>query len=105
MTWRAPVRPRRPVANAAPDTTPMIGIMPPVRAMVNPSDLRQLRDMRRSGTTEAFRGGADPKAISRKFGNTIDRSAFLFKTYNPANVDQVRQADAARIRDRRKNVS
>ena len=75
---------------------------PTVRAMVDPEDLRQLRDMRRSATTEAFRGGADPKAISQKFGNSIDRSAVLFKTYNPVDLEQVRQADAARVRGRRK---
>lgn len=74
-----------------------------IRAMVDPKDIRQLRDMRRSGTTEAFRGGADPKSISQKFGNSIDRSAFLFKTYNPVDLAQVRQADAARVRGRRQN--
>ncbi|UDL95614.1 hypothetical protein LGH83_05180 [Lichenihabitans sp. PAMC28606] len=48
--------------------------------------------MKRSATTEAFRGGADSKAVSQKFGNSIDRSAFLFKTYNPVDLEQVRQA-------------
>ena len=74
-----------------------------IRAIVDPADLRQLRDMRRSGTTEAFRGGADSKAVSQKFGNSIDRSAFLFKTYNPVDIEQVRQADEARVRGRRRN--
>ncbi|WP_237480773.1 hypothetical protein [Lichenibacterium dinghuense] len=64
-----------------------------VRAMVDPEDHRQLRDMRRSATTEAFRGGADSKAVSQKFGNSIDRSAFLFKTYNPVDLEQVQQTD------------
>lgn len=73
-----------------------------VRTMVDPEDRRQLRDMRRSATTEAFRGGADSKAVSQKFGNSIDRSAALFKTYNPVDLEQVRQADQARVRGRRK---
>ena len=76
-----------------------------IRAMVDPEDRRQLRDMRRSATTEAFRGGADSKAVSQKFGNSIDRSAFLFKTYNPVDLEQVRQADQARVRGRRKGNS
>lgn len=76
-----------------------------IRAMVDPADLRQLRDMRRSGTTEAFRGGADSKAVSQKFGNSIDRSAFLFKTYNPVDIEQVRQADEARVKGRRRKAS
>ncbi|MGI4765369.1 MAG: hypothetical protein ACRYGP_09950 [Janthinobacterium lividum] len=76
-----------------------------IRAMVDPEDRHQLRDMRRSATTEAFRGGADSKAVSQKFGNSIDRSAFLFKTYNPVDLEQVRQADEARVRGRRKRNS
>lgn len=72
-----------------------------IRAMVDPKDKRQLRDMRRSATTEAFRGGADSKDVSQKFGNSIDRSAFLFKTYNPVDLEQVRKVDAARARSRR----
>ena len=74
-----------------------------VRTLVDPEDRRQLRDMRRSATTEAFRGGADSRAVSQKFGNSIDRSAFLFKTYNPVDLEQVRQADQARVRGRRKS--
>ena len=73
-----------------------------IRALVDPEDRRQLRDTRRSATTEAFRGGADSKAVSQKFGNSIDRSAFLFKTSNPVALEQVRQADQARVRGRRK---
>ena len=74
-----------------------------IRASVDPADLRQLRDMRRSGTTEAFRG-ADSKAVSQKFGNSIDRSAFLFKTYNPVDIEQVCQANEARVKGRRRKV-
>ena len=73
-----------------------------IRAMIDPTDKRQLRDVRRSATTEAFRGGADSKSVSQKFGNSIDRSSFLFKTYNPVDLEQVRQADQARVRGRRK---
>lgn len=77
-----------------------------IRESVDPADRRQLRDMRRSATTEAFRGGADGKAISQKFGNSIDRSSALFKTYNPVDLEQVRQADQARVRGRRnRNVA
>ena len=74
-----------------------------LRGSVAPTSKLQLRDMRRSATTEAFRGGADSKAVSQKFGNSIDRSAFLFKTYNPVDLEQVRQADQARVRGRRQN--
>lgn len=70
--------------------------------MVDPEDRRQQRDMRPSATTETFRGGADSRAVSQKFGNSIDRSAFLFKTYNPVDLEQVRQADQPRFRGRRK---
>lgn len=72
------------------------------REKVSPGSKLQLRDLRRSATTEAFRGGADSKAVAQKFGNTINRSAFLFKTYNPVDLAQVRQADEARVRSRRK---
>lgn len=80
-------------------------VLADTRAVIDPEDRRQLRDMRRSATTEAFRGGADSKAVSQKFGNSIDRSAFLFKTYNPVVLEQVRQADQARVRGRRKGNS
>ena len=71
--------------------------------MLDPADRRQLRDMRRSGTIEAFRGKADARTVSQKSGNSLDRSAFLMKTYNPVDLAQVRQADAARIEGRRRN--
>ena len=61
-----------------------------------PGDLHQLRDMRRSGVLEAFAGGGD-RAVSEKFGNSIDRSSFLFRTYNPVDLEKVRQTDAARL--------
>jgi hypothetical protein len=74
-----------------------------LRAKVDPSSKLQLRDMRRSATTEAFRGGANSTAVSQKFGNSIDRSALLFRTYNPVDLEQVRHADEARVRGRRQN--
>ncbi len=82
----------------------MAGDYATVRAMVDKSDLRQLRDMRRSGVIEVFTGG-DEKGASlstEKFGNSIDRSNRLFKTYNPVDLEKVRQADAARIEGRRR---
>jgi hypothetical protein len=75
-----------------------------IRAMVDKTDLRQLRDMRRSGVIEVFTG-ADERAAqltSEKFGNTIDRSNRLHRTYNPVDLEKVRQADAARIEGRRR---
>jgi hypothetical protein len=73
-----------------------------VRQASAPGDLRQLRDMRRSGVLEAFAGGGDARAVSEKFGNSIDRSSFLFKTYNPVDLEKVRQTDAARLEGRRR---
>jgi integrase len=73
-----------------------------VRAMVNSNDRRQLRDMRRSGVMEVFTGGGFARDVSEKFGNSIDRSSFLFKTYNPVDLDKVRQADNARLEGRRR---
>ena len=70
-----------------------------VRAAAFPGDLRQLRDMRRSGVLQAFAGGA--RAVAEKFGNSLDRSTFLFKTYNPVDIERVRQTDAARLEGRR----
>lgn len=66
-------------------------------------DFRLLRDMRRSGVLEAFAGGGDARAVSEKFGNSIDRSSFLFKTYNPVDFEKVRRTDAAaRLEGRRR---
>ena len=73
-----------------------------VRLTAFPGDLRQLRDMRRSGVMEAFAGGGDARDVSEKFGNSIDRSNFLFKTYNPVDLEKVRQTDAARLEGRRR---
>jgi hypothetical protein len=73
-----------------------------IREAVFPGDKRQLRDMRRSGVMEAYAGGAVPAHIAQKFGNSIDRSGFLFRTYNPVDLEQVRAADEKRIEGRRK---
>ena len=73
-----------------------------VRDTAFPGDKRQLRDMRRSGVMEAFTGGADAVAIAEKFGNSIDRSSFLFRTYNPVDLEKVRQTDEARRERRRR---
>lgn len=73
-----------------------------VRASALPTDKRQLRDMRRSGVMEAFTGGAGAQDIAEKFGNTLDRSSTLFKTYNPVDLEKVRQADSMRLEGRRR---
>ena len=73
-----------------------------VRDTAFPGDKRQLRDMRRSGVMEAFTGGANAVDISEKYGNSIDRSAFLFRTYNPVDLEKVRQTDEARREGRRR---
>lgn len=74
-----------------------------VRAARFPGDKRQLRDLRRSGVIEAFTGGGDARAVSEKYGNTLDHSSALFRTYNPVNLEKVLQTDAARIEGRRRN--
>jgi hypothetical protein len=79
-----------------------------VRAIVDKNDRRQLRDMRRSATIEVFAGSGErgPLLAAEKFGNSIDRSSFLFRTYNPVDLDKVRAADEARLKGRRaKNKS
>jgi hypothetical protein len=73
-----------------------------VRAVVFPGDERQLADLRRSGTIEAFAGGAQPEQVSTKMANTLSAANALFKTYNPARVAVVRQVDVHRRRGRAK---
>ena len=73
-----------------------------VRTAAFPGDLRQLHDMRRSEGMEAFAGGGDARDVSEKFGNSIDRSNFLFKTYNPVDPEKARQTDGARLEGRRR---
>ena len=67
---------------------------------VFPGDKRQLRDMRRSGTVEAFAGGASTADVGTKMGNSIGRSNVLFKTYNPVDLATVKRADEARLAGR-----
>ena len=65
-------------------------------------DDRQLADLRRSGTVEAFAGKADPASVSSKMANTLSASNRLHKTYNPVNVAIVREVDAARTVGRKR---
>ena len=69
---------------------------------VFPGDKRQLRDMRRTGTVEAFAGGATANDIGSKMGNSIGRSNTLWKTYNPVDLASVRRADVARVEGRKR---
>ena len=71
-----------------------------VREIAMPGDKRQLRDMRRSGVLEAFIGGAEARDVSEKFGNSLDRSATLFRTYNPVDLEKVKIADRKRLAGR-----
>ena len=73
--------------------------------VVMPGDARQLRDFRRSGTVEAFAGGADAEGVAAKMGNSIDRSNALWKTYNPVSLEAVQRADEARKIGRSKRRS
>ena len=74
-----------------------------IRQMVlGPDDDRQLADLRRSGTVEAFAGKADPASVSSKMANTLSASNRLHKTYNPVNVVVVREVDAARTVGRKR---
>ena len=67
------------------------------RASINPSEPRQLADMRRSGAIEGDAGGASEADQSNKMANSIDANKRLRKTYNPVNVASVRRFDQARI--------
>jgi hypothetical protein len=73
-----------------------------IRGEVFPGDPRTIgHDMRRSGTQEAFAGGADPNAVAAKMANTINSSRELQRTYNPVSRAAIAQADEARRRGRR----
>jgi hypothetical protein len=72
-----------------------------IREQVFPGDKRQSRDMRRSGVMETFNGAPWPKRF-RGNSNTIARSNVLFKTYNPVDIEKVRQADEKRLEGRRR---
>ncbi len=57
-----------------------------IRKLVFPGDSRTLADSRRSGALEAAAGQVDPKALSDVMANDIDKSRFLQKTYQPAQI-------------------
>ena len=73
-----------------------------VRELTFPSDKRRLMDMRRSGVVEAIAGEAGPLGLSAKLANSIERSNTLHKTYAPVDIEAVLNADAARLKGRRK---
>ena len=73
-----------------------------VRELVFPGDTRRLMDMRRSGVVEAIAGEVGPLGLSAKLANSIERSNTLHKTYAPLNIEAVRNADAARLRGRKR---
>lgn len=72
-----------------------------IRKMVFPGDERTLADMRRSGALEAAAGQVDPKALSDVMGNDIDKSRFLQKTYQPAQIATAATVSDARLRGRK----
>lgn len=76
-----------------------------IRAAVFPGNVRQLRDLRRTGAVEANAGGASVESIAAKMGNSIDQNKTLQKTYMPVNPATVRVADQARIAGRKELAS
>jgi hypothetical protein len=72
------------------------------KAVFGTEESRQLQDFRRSGTVEAYAGGANDPDVSAKMANTIAASSNLRKTYNPVNLVSVRRADEARRAGRRR---
>lgn len=73
-----------------------------VRELTFCGDKRRLMDMRRSGVVEAIAGDAGPLGLSAKLANSIERSNTLHKTYAPVDIEAVLNADAARLKGRRK---
>jgi hypothetical protein len=67
-----------------------------VREAIDPTEKRQLADMRRSGAIEGDAGGGSEADQSNKMANSIDTNKRLRKTYNPVNVPSVRRFDDAR---------
>lgn len=67
-----------------------------VREKCFPGDRRTLADMRRSGAIELQAGGAAPQATAAKMANSISSANAIHKTYQPVDLETVRQADAAR---------
>lgn len=66
------------------------------------AERRAILDMRRSGTIEAFSGGADAKDVSAKLANDINVNNALFRAYNPVSLQAVQNTDAARRKGRRR---
>lgn len=64
-----------------------------IRDKVFPMDKRTLADMRRSGAIELQAGGTAP---TTKMANSISSANAIHKTYQPVDLNTVRQADAAR---------
>jgi hypothetical protein len=73
------------------------------RDIREPTENRQLLDMRRSAAVEALDGGASPAIISAKLANQLSTNEELKRTYLPVDIGIVRAADEARIESRRKN--
>lgn len=73
-----------------------------IRDKVFPGDKRTLADMRRSGAIELQAGGAAPQTTAAKMANSISSANAIHKTYQPVDLETVRQADAARRIGRRR---
>jgi hypothetical protein len=73
-----------------------------IRDKVFANDKRTLADMRRSGAIELQAGGAAPQATAAKMANSISSANAIHKTYQPVDLETVRQADAARRIGRRR---
>ena len=68
-----------------------------VREAIEPTETRQLADMRRSGAVEGDAGGGSITDQAHKMANTVSASNRLRKTYNPTNIAAVRNFDQARV--------
>lgn len=73
-----------------------------VRDKCFPGDKRTLADMRRSGAIELQAGGASSQTTAAKMANSISSANAIHKTYQPVDLETVRQADAARRIGRRR---
>lgn len=67
-----------------------------IREACFPGDKRTLADMRRSGAIELQAGGAAPQTTAAKMANSISSANAIHKTYQPVDLQTVRQADEAR---------
>lgn len=66
------------------------------RDLREPGDMRQLRDMRRTGAVEGRAGGASVSDTSAKMANSIQSSNAIHKTYLPVDEAAVLAFDKAR---------